>query len=264
MVRGLYTAASGMLARDGQINVIANNLANVNTTGFKRDETIFREFPKYLQQRLNDDVMLTDKGLIDFMPPVGLLGTGVTVDEIFTEFQQGDLYETGNKCDAALWGDGFFAIQTPTGERYTRNGNFTLNQNGELVTMQGYKVLDINNQPINVAYQDFTITPDGSVYIRQDTANTYLTKLKIVQFENKRALKKIGENFYEPTEYSGAMSLSPKDVEVRQSYVEKANVNIVKEMVLMIEVNRAYELNHRLIRNYDELAGKAVNEVGRL
>lgn len=263
MIRGIYTAASGMLARDGEINVISNNLANVNTTGFKRDETVFREFPKYLQHRLNDEMMITEQGLIDFQPPVGKLGTGTTVDAIFTQFKQGELFQTDNSCDVALWGDGYFAVQTPNGERYTRNGNFSLNNDGELVTLQGFKVLDTNNQPVKLNLSDFTISSDGTIYKKNYSANEIIDKLKIVKFKENQGLRKEGDNLYTTSEYCG----NPEpaiDVQVKQGYVEKANVNVVKEMVLMIEVQRAYELNQRVIRNYDELASKVMSDVGRL
>ncbi len=265
MIRGLYTSASGMLAKQQQMNVVANNLANVNTAGYKRDQTVFREFPKYWQHRLNDDVMLTTKGLIDFAPPVGKLGTGVTVDAIFTQFEQGSLARTDNKFDLGLFGDGFLAVQTETGVKYTRAGNFTLNADGELVTMRGHNLLDENNQPIKTGFNDFAVTPDGSVYIKNTASNERLTKVQVVKFEDNRGLRKVGENFYVPTEHSGEpTSASGKDVVINQGYTERANLNIVTEMVRMIEVQRAYEANSKVLKTHDTLAGKAVNDLMRM
>lgn len=265
MLRGLYTAASGMLARDMQQDAIANNLANVNTTGYKRDQAVFRDFPTFLKHRMNDDVLVTQHGHIDFQPAIGLLGTGTTVDDIFTHFEQGQLQQTDNTFDLALWGDGFFAVQTDNGEKYTRNGNFTLNSEGELVTMQGYNVLDVNGNPINILFNDVAFAPDGTVIAVSQDSNDPITNIKIVQFDDNRGLKKIGENLFVETEYSGEPVLAgTPQVEVRQGYVERSNVNIVTEMVQMIEVQRAYEANQKVILNHDNLLGKAVNEVGRI
>lgn len=265
MIRGLYTAASGMLARNMQQDAIANNLANVNTSGYKRDQAVFREFPNFLKHRLNDDVLLTQHGHIDFQPPIGLLGTGTTVDDIFTHFEQGQLMKTENTFDLALWGDGFFSVMTPEGERYTRSGNFTVNAEGELVTMQGYNVLDANNNPVKVLFNNIAITEDGTLFAMSEINNEAIAKLKIVSFADNKGLKKIGDSLFDITEYSGEAQLSGlPQVEVKQGYIERSNVNIVTEMVNMIEVQRSYEANQKVILNHDALLGKAVNEVGRL
>jgi flagellar basal-body rod protein FlgF len=264
MIRGLYSAASGMLARDMQQGAIANNLANVNTSGYKKDQAVFREFPKFLKHRLNDDILLTQHGHIDFQPPVGLVGTGTTVDDIFTHFEQGQLMKTENTFDLALWGDGFFSVMTPDGERYTRSGNFTINSEGELATMEGYNVLDVNGNAITVGFNDVAVGGDGTLYSMTSDANTPFSQLKIVGFEDNRGLKKIGDNLFTTTEHSGEAELTGQPtVEVKQGYIERSNVNIVTEMVSMIEVQRAYEANQKVIQNHDALLGKAVNEVGR-
>ena len=122
MEKGLYTATTGMLATMAQQDTIANNLANVNTTGYKRDITVFKSFPKMLIRRLRDNFMRMDNFVIDRRPPVGVMGTGVEVNENYTVFNTGGVIPTGNQLDFAIEGEGFFTLDTPYGERYTRNG----------------------------------------------------------------------------------------------------------------------------------------------
>ena len=123
MLRGIYTGASGMIAQDARMDAIANNLANVDQTGYKKDLTLFKAFPDMLLRRINDDGLgITPAGSYDTMPIVGKLGTGVEVNEVYTQFDQGSLQSTENNFDLALEGQGFFTVMTERGERYTRNG----------------------------------------------------------------------------------------------------------------------------------------------
>ena len=144
MIRGLYTGASGMVAQMHKMDAISNNLANVDLTGYKRDTSVHKAFPQLLLRRTNDDgVYNFPPGSIDTAPIVGTLGTGVELNELYTVFEQGALKQSNNPFDLALEGEGFFTVLTPQGERYTRNGSFLIDNNGTLVTKEGFPVPSI-------------------------------------------------------------------------------------------------------------------------
>ncbi len=278
MVRGLYTGASGMIAQEARLDAIANNLANVDKTAYKKDLTLFKAFPDMIIRRLNDDGLgITPAGSYDTMPFVGKLGTGVEVNEVYTIYEQGSLMRTENPFDIALDGKGFFAVMTERGERYTRNGAFTLNQDGILVTHNGLPVLG-QNGIIKLQKNNFMINERGEILVNAAlsleptdlvgmTQNNWeqpvvIDKLKIVDFENIRELKKEGESLYRETEYSGP-ALPAEDYKVVQGFLEKSNVNAVREMVDMIEVQRSYEANQKAMLAHDQELGRLINEVAR-
>lgn len=278
MIRGIYNSASGMIAQQARIDVISNNLANVDKTAFKRDLTIFKAFPDMLIRRINEDGLgITPAGSYDTMPYVGKLGTGVEVNEVFTQFTQGSLQRTENHFDLALEGRGFFTVQTERGERYTRNGSFTINQEGILVNHLGYPVLG-ENGTIRVQKNNFMINERGEITVNaalslepEDvvglTDNSWeepvvIDRLKLVDFENIREIKKEGDSLFRETEFSGP-PLPPENVKVLQGFLEKSNVNIVREMVDMIEVQRSYEANQKSILAHDQALGRLINEVAR-
>jgi len=264
MLRGIYTSASGMLANQAQLDVVSNNLANINTTGYKKDEVVYREFPKYMQLRLKDDVWLTTNGSIDLKPQVGKLGTGVTVDAIVVDYNQGPLKNTENRFDMALYGEGFFVVQTPAGERYTRNGAFLRDAEGYLVNHNGQKIMSVDNTAIKVGDEPFAVNEFGEVYSYNGVGSgVKLGQIKIVRFEQKHGLRKIGESMYYATKEAGAVKqVNGDNVIVRQGFLEQSNVNVVNTMVKMIEANRAYEANSRIIQSQDTVLGQAINQVG--
>ncbi len=278
MIRGIYTGASGMIAQQARLDTIANNLANVDKTAYKKDITIFKSFPDMIIRRINESGLgITPAGSYDTMPYVGKLGTGVEVNEVFTEFKQGSLQRTENNFDLALEGRAFFTVMTEKGERYTRDGSFTINQDGILMTHNGNPVMG-ENGPIRVHKHDFIVNERGEVIIngnlsrdpRQVTSmdsNKWenpivLDKLKIVDFEHIREIKKEGDSMYRETEFSGP-PLPPAKYKVVQGFLEKSNVNIVREMVDMIEVQRSYEANQKAITSHDQTLGKLINDVAR-
>ncbi|MEJ5361617.1 MAG: flagellar basal-body rod protein FlgF [Spirochaetota bacterium] len=278
MVRGLYTGASGMIAQEARLDAIANNLANVDKTAYKKDITLFKAFPDMIIRRLNDDGLgITPAGSYDTMPFVGKLGTGVEVNEVYTLYEQGSLMRTENPFDVALDGKGFFAVMTERGERYTRNGAFTLNKDGILVTHNGLPVLG-ENGIIKLQKNNFMINERGEILVNAAlsleptdlvgmTQNNWeqpivIDKLKIVDFENIRELKKEGESLYRDTEYSGP-ALPAEEYKVVQGFLEKSNVNAVREMVDMIEVQRSYEANQKAMLTHDQELGRLINEVAR-
>ena len=278
MIRGIYTGATGMLAQQARLDTISNNLANVDKTGYKRDLTLFKAFPDMLIRRVNDDGLgITPAGSYDTMPYVGKLGTGVEVNEVYTQFEQGSMQRTENPFDLALEGQGFFTVMTERGERFTRNGSFTINEEGVLVNHNGYAVMG-ENGPIRVQKNNFMINERGEVLVNaamspepEDvvgmTQNNWeqpvvIDRLKLADFENIRELKKEGESLYRETEYSGP-PLPPEQLKVEQGFLEKSNVNAVREMVEMIEVQRSYEANQKSITTADQTLGKLINEVAR-
>jgi flagellar basal-body rod protein FlgG len=290
MLRGLYTGASGMKAEQNRMDVVANNLANADLTGFKRDTVSFKAFPELLIRRLEDDgVRKLPMGWVDTAPIVGKLGTGVETNEVYTDFSQGPFKQTENSFDFALEGKGFFAILTPEGERYTRNGTFTLGPESLLVTKDGYPVLDEAGEFIKIKANNFVVDQDGKIFINRRfqenderlvsrTENEWedtiqLGRLKIVDFtggvagsRGDRYLKKQGNSFWIDTEDSGPAAVIPESrrPKVHQGFIETANINPVVEMVQMIEVNRAYEANQKTIQTHDSLLGRLVNEVMRV
>lgn len=282
MLRGLYTAASGMRVQMHRMDALSNNLANVDVTGYKKDTPVQKSFPEMLIRRFNDDgVYKMPFGSMDTAPVVGKLGTGVEQNEVFTVFEQGSLKQTENPFDMALEGEGFFAVDTPQGVRFTRNGSFHLGKEGLLVTKDGYPVLG-EKGPIRIKENNFTIDPQGRIW--QNTAladdpdrlvtleenqweNTEMVdQLQLKNFDRPRYLQKQGSSFWRSTEDSGdARSLvgQPEQPLVRQGFLEGANVNPVTEMVNMIEVNRAYESNQKVIQAHDEMTSKLINQAAR-
>jgi flagellar basal-body rod protein FlgF len=247
MIRGLYTAASGMLAESQRTDVISNNLANVTTAGFKKDMTITKDFASILISRVNDGAEA---------PVIGGMGIGVVVDEVATDYSTGAVRTTGNDFDMAIEGKGFFVVQTPQGKRYTRNGTFAKSANGELVTSDGYRVLGAKG-PIIINGGKMTVSSDGRVMVDSNQVD----KLQVVDFANRRQLAKEGANLFIAP--SGQQE-QPAAGGVRQGALEMANVNVVGEMVNLISNYRAYEVNGKVIQSHDSLLGKAANDVGKI
>lgn len=252
MIRGLYTAASGMIVEQQRQDVIANNVANVNTAGFKKDVATFKAFPEMLLNRLNDPEQPAP--VPDRRPVIGRVGTGALLDEVITQHGTGPLKQTGTPFDLALNGEGYFTIDTPQGERYTRNGSFSLNADNQLVTSEGYAVLG-QNGPITIIGENVQVAEDGTV--RVDNAN--VDTLRIVTFADKKALTKLGDSLF-----TGGQAQPVLRPMVIQGYQELSNVNPITEMVNMITAMRSYEANQKAIQTHDQLLDKAVNEVGRL
>jgi len=249
MIRGIYTAAAGMVAESQRTDTIANNMANADTTGFKRDIAITKDFGSILIQRVEGAANPAT---------IGSIGYGSAVDEVATMYDAGQLRPTGNPLDLAISGKGYFAVQTPNGVRYTRDGSFYRSGQGELVTVDGYKVLGTNNRPVSLKGSKVTIGSDGSV--RVDDIQT--AQLQFVQFANdKTALSKEGNNLYVAT---GTQQPAKATGTVEQGSIERSNVNVIKEMVNLIAGYRAYEINGKSVQAHDSLLDKAVNEVGKI
>ena len=286
MIRGLYTGAAGMAVQQERLDALSNNLANVDTTGYKRDIAVQKSFPTMLLRRMGDDGVrripfATDPiGSIDTAPVVGQLGTGVETNEYFTVFEDGSLQVTNAPFDLALRGEGFFVVDTPYGERLTRNGGFMLGPEGLLVNKDGYPLLgedgpirvQLNNVQID---QDGVITqnpryaddPDRLVSERENNweESEVVDRIRLANVREPRYLRKQGSSLWNATRDSGEIAdLQTGDRPiVRQGFLETSNVNPVEEMVRMIEVNRAYEANQKVIQTQDASTGRLINDVMR-
>lgn len=254
MIRGLYSAATGMLAGQYAQDVIAGNLANSNTIGYKQDSASF----KALQQMALSRFESGDDGV-----PVGSVGLGVQLDGATTSFAEGSLAATGSPLDVALQGTGFFAIQTPQGERYTRDGHFHLQPTGKgpngkptsaLVDDNGNAVLGLKG-PIKVGdAKQISIGENGAVVVDGTTVD----RLKVVTGPDS-AFTKQGANLFSAT---GATT--PSKALVKSGYLEQSNVSPITGMVKMIAVQRAYEAAQRAVTAQDDSLNKAVNELGKV
>jgi len=248
MIRGLYTGASGMIAESIRNDSIANNLANVNTAGFKKDVAVNKEFGEMLIHRINDG---------GGAPAIGSLGRGTMIDEIATIHSTGAMRPTGNDFDLAIEGKGFFAVETPAGVRYTRNGTFARNIMGELVTGDGYRVLGQNGTPVRINGNKMTVSDDGRVL----SDGIEVARLQVVEFANEKQLTKEGSSLYIA---SADGASQPATGRVCQGFIESSNVNVIAEMVNLINGYRTYETNAKTVQAQDQLLDKAVNDIGRV
>jgi len=282
LIRGWYTGASGMRAQQFRLDAVANNLANVDTDGYKRDVAAHKSFPELLVRRQDDDgVYHIPFGSADAAPIMGKLGMGVEFNELFTCFEQGEPKETTSDFDLMLEGKGFFSVATPYGERYTRNGSFVLGKEGFLETKEGYPVLG-ENGPIRVKANNFKVDSEGRVWVNaaypdepevmvgrvqnEWEEQILLDTLKIVDFELDRYLKKQGSSLYSESETSGPAIIMTESQrpKVLQGFIEASNVDPVVEMVQMIEVNRAYEANQKVIQTEETALGTLINQVAKV
>ncbi len=252
MIRGLYTATTGMMVQRNKMNVLTNNIVNAETTGFKKDNLMSSAFDAVMLERTGDP-NLTLLGRTD----VGEYSYGSYAQEVITDFTGGDLEETGKSTDLAIVGDGFFAVETADGERYTRGGNFSVNAEGYLMTGDGNYLLGENGR-IYVGSQDFTVANDGTITGQLAEED----KLRLVTFGNPENLRKQGNSLYYT--YNGEQPIESEASTVRQGMQESSNVDIAEEMVDMITVYRKYEANQKAVTMNDQTLGLAVNKLGRL
>ncbi|MGE5391089.1 MAG: flagellar basal-body rod protein FlgF [Deltaproteobacteria bacterium] len=264
MIKGLYTAAAGMMMQMARQDAIANNLANVNTGGYKRQTAISKEFPQMLISRLGES-KYNRQGVLEPVQPkvIGGVGTGACIDAVYTDYQEGRLRSTEQPTDFALadngvtigdatFNPGFFVVNTPDGARYTRNGEFKLNSEGYLSTNQGYLVLDTDNQPIQIE-GEFTVDKQGRISVNGEE----IAQLQVVTFPNPNLLERIGDNLYNSAEQATLI----ENPQILQGYIEDSNVNAVQEMVTLISCTRAYESLQKMVQAEDELNDVAINQV---
>jgi flagellar basal-body rod protein FlgG len=239
MDRGLYIAASGMLAEQIRQDLLANDLANVSTSGYKSDRASQRSF---------GDVLLsnTATGAI-----VGNLSYGASVTDIATDLTPGTLQDTGEPLDLAIEGDGFLAVQTDAGLRFVRGGRMVVDAEGRLATSAGQPLLDVNGQPVVVGGETgVTIAADGTVAVN----GAAVSRLALVSLPDAQ---KLGESLF-----VGTPAAAPATSAVRQGYLEASGVDAARAMVDMLISLRTFEANQRVIRTIDDTLGRAVNSAG--
>lgn len=255
-MRALSIAATGMSAQQTNVEVIANNIANINTTGFKRARAEFTDL-LYQMERVNGIPNTTGERTI---PEGAQLGLGTRLAAIRNVHLQGPLSSTDNRLDVAMNGEGWFMITGPDGETlYTRDGAFNTNENGEIVTADGYAVQPAMTVPANMV--DIKINQSGEVYatISGVTAPTLLGQINLATFPNSAGLEHMGGNMFRETASSGSattgVAQSPGFGKIIQGYLEESNVDPVKEMTDLIAAQRAYEINSKVIQAADDMAG---------
>jgi flagellar basal-body rod protein FlgG len=258
MPSGLYIAASGMNASVTRENIVSNNLANLNTVGFKQDHSVDVAFPTYLITRLHDQRMKVADGTLELRPNIGIMGGGVIPKESATDFAQGSQIETKNPLDFTLTGPGFFAVAGPSGKTlYTRDGSFSLDLNGRLVTKDGLAVLGHNGE-IFIDGSQVAVDQEGNISVDGKA----LDQLLMVKVADEGKLTKVGHSLFQTTP-DNKTDLNPEDVQVQQGFLEQSNVNAIREMVDMIQVYRSYELNSRVVSMYDNVLHQA-SQIGSL
>lgn len=259
MVKGLYTAYTGMINEQHRMDTLTNNLANSATVGFKKEGATSQAFRDVLAYKIKDTSETPNIGR-----RIGAMNMGVKIGENYTDYSEGPLKETGNTYDLAITGPGFFAIEFTnragvTSTKYTRDGNFIVNEEGYLVTKDGDFVLDDDGEQIELdPLLESEILENGAIY--QD--GNLVATIGITDFEDYNYLEHYGETLFQPVD--GATEQDAENSAILSGYLEHSNVQVVKEMVDMINVARAYETNQKIITTYDSSLDIAVNQLGKL
>ena len=257
MIRSLWIARTGLDAQQTQLEGISNNLANVSTNGFKRGRAVFEDL---LYQTLRQPGAQSSQ---QTQLPTGLqLGTGVRPVSTARIFTQGNIQKTDSTLDVAIQGNGFFQVQMPDGTTgYTRDGSFQKDANGQLVTSEGYPILPAITIPADAL--SLTIGQDGVVTVTQPgnpPPSTQIGQLQIATFINPAGLQSLGQNLFLETASSGAATPTNPGINgagvLNQGYVETSNVNVAEELVTMIQTQRAYELNSKVVSTSDAMLGR--------
>ena len=252
MENALLVGLSRQTTLERQLEVIANNIANVNTTGFKSDQSLFEE---YLTSGAHEDNFTGNDRKVSYVQDRGT----------YRDFSQGSLQQTANPLDLAIDGNAFLAVQTAGGERYTRDGNLQLNSQGQLTTAGGDVVLG-NAGPIvfQPTDHDINISPDGTITVVEGTAraDSIRGKLRLVSFTDAQSLLKQGNNLY--TAGNAAAAQPDLKATVKQGYIEKSNVNAVAEMGRMIEVSRTYSQIANILQQQSDLHKTAINQLAEI
>lgn len=267
-LKGVYTALSGAVAQSTKLDTIANNIANVNTPGFKRDQQVFSEYLTANEKEPTTIPIPKDVAAIEsFYNMQGGDKSYVHEKGTYTDFSQGSLKRTGGALDVAIDGPGFFEVSSPAGIRYTRAGNFTLDGNGRLVTKEGYPVLKASEPgtPESERTMQFTgeapvtVNDNGQVFQGEDL----IGQMSLVNVANADSLMKIGNNLYGPRPQMTAQTNPIPSPSLKQGFLETSNVNVVTEMTDMITTHRVFESTQKAINAYDGMVDKLVNVVGK-
>lgn len=257
MIRGLYTAYTGMINEQRRLDIISNNLANSATVGYKEENVTNQSFKQMMAVKIHDK----STGFVD--EPIGSMSLGVKIGETYMNWQQGSLRETDKTYDIAIEGKGFFTMKvTDTNGKettmYSRNGQFTVTSDGYIVDCDGNKLQGTGGDlQIPTDASEIAIKNDGSIF----ADGQLVDKIQLTDFIDYNYLELYGENMYKAV--NGATTTA-STASVLQGFTEQSNVNVIDEMVSMITITRAYEAGQKMIKTQDELIGKAVNDVGRV
>jgi len=257
MVKGLFTSYTGMANEQKRLDIIANNLANAATVGYKEENVVSQSFDSMLTLKVKDASEAFNNR------PIGNMSLGVKLGEVYTNFQQGSLRQTSNTYDLALDGKGFFTLKVvdKAGNeslQYTRNGSFTMTKDGYIVDGDGNRLMgDAGEIIVPPEAGNVVIDATGAIY----ADGAYIDTLQIADFEDYKYLIKAGDTRYKALD--GA-SLTVSNAKVNQGYTEQSNVNVVSEMVEMISITRAYEANQKAIKSIDQTLELAANSVGKV
>lgn len=279
-MKNIWVPLSGQVAQQQKVETIANNVANANTVGFKKDQLVFKEHLTALTQGVQDiDIPRKEFSPADFYHTQGAENAMVKVDASFTVFEQGQFIPTQNPLDLALQGEGFMEVLTPTGVRFTRKGNLSMNKDGELVNDQGFKILGALNMSPEAMRDPASIAsmPKPEERIIRVPTNSRVTfnlegdiltkdgaigKLSVVEFVDKHALRKEGNSLYITPDENNIKRTNIKTT-VNQGFLEGSNVNAIEEMSELIKAHRHFESIQKAINAYDQISGKAANEIGK-
>lgn len=258
MVKGLYTAYTGMIHQQNRMDVISNNMANSATVGFKKEGSTSEAFKDVLAYKIKD------RSEAWYARNIGTMNLGVKFGETYTDYSQGSFVATDNTYNLAIGGSGFFACEYTnkageTSVKYTRDGSFTLTTEGDLVTKDGDYVLDVNGNHIRVdTMTPASIDQGGRIYQN----GVLVAQVQVTDFADYNQLAHFGENYYEPIT-ANAQQI-PTDAKVFSGHLEQSNVAIVSEMVDLIETSRVYETNQKVIQTIDNALDIAVNQLGKV
>jgi flagellar basal-body rod protein FlgG len=249
-MRALYTAATGMRAQQMRIDNIANNLSNVSTTGYKKAREAFEDL-------VYQTVPVGSSSLINQRPAALEMGTGTRIVAVQRDFSTGDLTYSGNELDLAIGGRGFFVVQDANGnQRYTRDGRFQRNLNGEMVTAAGLTLSPSIQIPQDAAR--VIVNEDGSVQVeyKDDTDVVTIGQIQLVEFQNPAGLRSAGGNLFMATPESGQPMFMDTDqgmVNIQQAFLESSNVDVAEELITMIVAQRSFELTSKVVETSDQM-----------
>ncbi len=249
MIQGLYAAATGMMALEDRHSVIANNIANSATVGFKRQNPISKGFK---------EVFLGEMGSAAQLNAERGPGGGLKVLATYTDLQSGGIITTDDPMNVALTGPGFIGVETPDGERFTRNGTFIVDLDGQLATPDGFKIQSSGGGPLDVGEGRVTIDDTGQVSVDGQVAG----QIRLVEFAEPRLLEQAGNNLYFASDAVAAQAIDAEDTRVVSGALESSNVQAPVEMAEMLLGLRAYEANQKVITTVDETVGRLINDVG--
>lgn len=279
-MKNIWVPLSGQVAQQRKVETIANNVANANTVGFKKDQLVFKEHLTALTKGVEDiDIPRNEFSPADFYHTQGAENAMVAVDGSFTVYDQGQFIPTNNPLDIALQGEGFIEVLTPNGVRFTRKGNFSLNRDGELVTDQGFRVLSSLNasqeslrDPASInsfpkpeervlrvpTNSKLTVSLEGDIFTKEGVVG----KISVIEFKDKHALRKEGNSLYMTPDETNINRTDIK-TSVNQGFLEGSNVNAIEEMSELIKAHRHFESIQKAINAYDQISGKAANDIGK-